>query len=518
MSPRLMTKRWPGPKRLVIGALLAFLLIKARAVATNNAALWRPRFATPAMVALDSTANRQFTAEIRASPAASQWHAVIANDLRAWPCQVVSTAYARINRGTEPGWQVNVRVPADTSPELFTLTISCDEGVSVQPQSVTVAPAFATNFYILHMTDEQIVNMKHTDPSGQYHHGVGTWEEMKWMQQPVNLINPRFVLVTGDQIDFNGALDGWNNWDNWGYRPKGHKTFTARETIDLENRLSNLYKDCHRGYRVAYMQTPGNHDVTPPGKRLFGSAIDWHPISVRNYETNFGQRSYSFRMGDFYVLLHDWSDAGLEQWAAADYAATWNDPGITYRLVGEHYHTVWDGAPDGNSAFRPASCDLLLIGHGHKVATMQSTPYWIYMDGPSFRYGRTGFFNFRRQAHGWTCDQTAGPRDQTRDTFPLFTANGATNLIRASQPDSMNLTIPQVTINNDLPQNFYDGRVRFVLPRGKYDRVNNGVILAEYNCAQGAKTAVLVRVNIPAQGAVTVSVPDAGSADTAAGE
>jgi hypothetical protein len=508
MSPRLKVVRGWGLGRFIIFGLLALVAVKSPAATTNDAALWRPRFATPALVALDNITNREFTAEVRASAAAGHWRATLANDLKAWPCQVVSAVYDRINRGTEPGWQIRIRVGADTSPELFTLTVASDVSVSEQPQAVSVTPAFATDFYILHMTDEQIVNALHTDPSGQFHRGVGTWEEMKWMEQPVNLINPRFALVTGDQIDFNGALDGWNNWDNWGYRPKGKKVFSERETMELENRLSDLYKDCHRGYRVPYLQTPGNHDVTPPGKRLFGSDLDWHPISVRTYEANFGQRTYSLRMGDFYVLLHDWSDAGLKQWAEADYAASEADPGITYRLIGEHYHTVWDGAPDGNWAFRPAACDLLLIGHGHTTATMQSKPYWIYMDGASFRFGRAGFFNFRRQTNGWSCDQTAGPRNPLVDTFPLFTDNGVTNLIRASQPDAMNLTTNQVTIINDLPQNFYDGRVRFVLPQGKYDRAGNGVILSEYDCVNGTKTAVLVRVNIPAHGTVTVTIPE----------
>jgi hypothetical protein len=66
-----------------------------------------------------------------------------------------------------------------------------------------------------------------------------------------------------------------------------------------------------------------------------------------------------------------------------------------------------------------------------------------------------------------------------------------------------------VTIINDLPQNFYDGRVRFVLNKGNYRKVTNGVILSEYDCANHTKTAVLVRVNIPARGSITVSLPRA---------
>ena len=185
--------------------------LDAESLPRNDGALWRPRFATPAIVALDSAADRQFTAEIKGVPSATGWSVTISNDFRAWDCPVISVVYSRINRGTEPGWQLKARVPANTPPELFTLVIACDKTVSVQPQSVSVTPAFASDFYVLHITDEQIVNELHTDPSGQYWHMVGTWEEMKWMQEPVNLIHPRFVIVTGDKIDFNGALDGWNN-------------------------------------------------------------------------------------------------------------------------------------------------------------------------------------------------------------------------------------------------------------------------------------------------------------------
>jgi hypothetical protein len=267
-----------------------------------------------------------------------------------------------------------------------------------------------------------------------------------------------------------------------------------------------MYKDCHAGYRVAYVETPGNHDVTPPGKLLSGSEIDWHPISVRIYEEEFGQRSYSFRMGDFYVLMHDWSDAGLRDWASRDYEAALDDPAIKFRLIGQHYHAKWSGAPTGNDAFRPAQCDLMLIGHGHQTVTVQTAPYYIYMERAAFFWGTAGFFNFRRTAAGWTCDQTVAPRDEAKDVWPLFTDNGAVKKVRASQPDTMNLT-NAVTIINDLPQDFYDGRVRFVLARGAYRTVENGTILSEYDGANDAKTAVLVRVNIPAQGSITVGVP-----------
>ena len=473
---------------------------------SDNAALWRPRFATPAIVALDSPVDRTFTAEVKAPSSVRDWSASIANDLKSWPCEIVSATYAAIDNDSEPGWQIKIRVPADASPELFALTIACNKCSSTQPQAVSVITDFATDFYILHLSDEQIVNQYHTDPSGQYYKMVGTWEEMMWMQQPVNLINPRFVMVTGDQIDFNGALDGWNNWANWGYTPKGKKNFSFQETSNLELRLSEMYEDCHTGYHVPYVETPGNHDVTPPGKLLAGSQIDWHPISARIYEQQFGQRTWSFRMGDFYVLMHDWSDAGLEDWAAKDYDMALNDPSIRFRLIGQHYHAKWDGAPTGNYPFTPTNCDLMLIGHGHRTLTAQSLPYFIYMDGATFFWGRSGFFNFRRSADGWTCDQTQGPRDVHKDVWGLFTDNGATRQVCADQPDTRNITKNFVTITNALPEEFYDGRLRFILPKGKYDQAVNGTILAQYDCLNNTRTAVLVKVDIPANGTITVSI------------
>jgi hypothetical protein len=477
----------------------------SQAAANNDDALWRPRFATPAIVALDSVADRELTAEIKASPAANGWSATIANDLKSWPCQVVSATYAKINRGTEPGWQIKISVPTNASPELFSLTVNSSEGASMQNQSVSVVPAFETNFYVLHITDEQIVNKIHTDPSGQYYKMVGTWEEMKWMQEPVNLINPRCVIITGDQIDFNGALDGWNNWANWDYTPKGKKNFTEEETTNLEYRLSDMYKDCHKGYHVAYAEAPGNHDVTPRGKLLHGTDIDYHPISASIYEQQFGQRSWSFRMGDFYVLMHDWSDAGLKAWAEKDYQSALDDPSVKFRLVGQHFDKDWNGAPGGTSSFVPKTCDLMLIGHGHVTKTVQTSPYYIYENRAAFIYGTAGFFNFERTSDGWKCDQTVAPRDEKKDVWPLFTANGETKKVRTDQPDPMNLTTKHVTITNDLPENFYDGRVRFVLDKGSY-RVKNGTVLAEYDCANGTKTAVLVRVNIPASGNISIDV------------
>ena len=482
--------------------IIRFLLVvlalpcAAQAATRNDTALWRPRFATPAIVALDFATNREFTAEISASKKAKDWSITISNDLRAWTCPVVSARYAKINRETKPGWVIKASVPADTSPELCALVVSCSEFTSVQNQAISICPSFTNDFYILHLTDEQIVNEKHNNPSGQFYNSVGTAEELYWMQEPINFINPRFVIITGDQVDYNGALDGWNNWVNWGYSPGQHRTFNAEEATDIQNRLIGMYKDGHRGYRVPYVEAPGNHDVPPVDKVLKGSTTKWHPIAVPIYEREFGQRSWSFRMADFYVLLHDWTEKNLRIWAAHDYEASLHDSTVKYRLIGQHFNT--------DQAFVPTNCDLMLVGHGHTTATMQTSPYYIYEDGPTFKYGTTGFFNFRRSTNGWVCDQTSAPRNKQKDVWRLFGNDGNPRSVRSNRADPMNIAENSITITNELPQTFYDGRVRFVLPKGNY-AVSNGKILTQYD-APGNRTAALVRVVIPAEGSATINI------------
>jgi hypothetical protein len=66
-------------------------------------------------------------------------------------------------------------------------------------------------------------------------------------------------------------------------------------------------------------------------------------------------------------------------------------------------------------------------------------------------------------------------------------------------------------ITNKIKFNFYDGRIRFLMPKGKYD-VKGGTKLGEYDYAEGNtnRTAVVCKVNIPARtnvdGSVTISL------------
>lgn len=63
----------------------------------------------------------------------------------------------------------------------------------------------------------------------------------------------------------------------------------------------------------------------------------------------------------------------------------------------------------------------------------------------------------------------------------------------------------QVTINNQLPFDFYNGRIRFLMKKGEYE-VNGGEILSLYDYEGGTKAAVVVNVNIKRNSVIQVFI------------
>ncbi|OIO03648.1 hypothetical protein AUJ67_00605 [Candidatus Desantisbacteria bacterium CG1_02_49_89] len=427
--------------------------------------IWAPRQANPAF----AEPGKDIIAEIRgdAGLSASLWSASLENDLRTWNCSVTYVAYGIINRGTENGWNLTVRVPADAPPELFKLNISHTAGGSASwINSVSVVRDFETSFYIIQLTDEQIDKDAAVEANG--HRSAGL---IGWAAPVVNLINPRLVLNTGDEVD-----DAWTNTDNkftW---------YTTAKTV----------------YRVPCVTVKGNNDD--------GVNAKW--------ESCFGQRSFSFIMGSFYVLAHDFTDGTLKTWAASDYNTNWNDPSIKYRLIAQHAWT--DANP---SAFIPDTdkpCDLMLMGHTHANGIKQSNPYYAVYTQSAENYANGGFFEFVKSGSGWSCSSPLSGHAGGSDNIQLVGDWGAARVSAAhALPDDGTQTANTITVLNKIQRNFYDGRVRFLLASGRY-AVNGGEKIAEYGYAGGTKTAVLARVNIPQAGAsdatVTLAVIKTGPA------
>jgi hypothetical protein len=456
------------------------LCLTAFTVSTQAApVIWTPRPHNPAFV----QPGDSFVAEVRDSSSRTpqSWTAQLSNDLRTWPCTVNSAVYSTIHHNTESGWRLTISVPADTPPELLDLTVAHPlSGTYVALRAVSVVNDFETSFYILHTTDQHVDNTTAVKANGSSSltWATGSTQSMGWAAPVINLINPRFVVYTGDNLHLYFSATDWCGM------------------TEAQHRCS-IYLDALKQYKVPTLMTTGNHDI---GWSDYVSIQQWRDT----YETLIGQRSFSFYMGSFYVLTNEWTSDEFLSWAKSDYTASWSNPAVKYRLIAQHYYdsaTGWTTVPDASHP-----CSLAIVGHNHTVNTLQTSPYLVYSDGTGQDYQQSGFYDFRRSPTGWTCMQASSHVSDV-DVFKLFGDWGTPGKVRSSFTcaNDGTQTSNMSTIINDLPQNFYNGRVKFLMKHGNY-RVAGGSIEAQYDYANGTKTAVLVKVNIIENTTTSVSI------------
>ena len=166
-----------------------------------------------------------------------------------------------------------------------------------------------------------------------------------------------------------------------------------------------------------------------------------------------GQRCFSFRMGSFYVLAHEWTSDQYLAWARADYDAAWSDPTIAYTLVGSHYYdglNSWVSVP---SAQKP--CGLFLAGHSHRTRTLQSSPFPVHTVATAQDHYRSAFFEFQRTAEGWRCPQETAHADgvNVHRLFGDWGANPAVSVTYHAPNDGTGTT-NTASITNALPHDF----------------------------------------------------------------
>lgn len=438
--------------------------------------IWSPRQHFPAFV----QPGGSFTAEVRGASnlPAGGWSASLSNELRSWSCSVSSPSFGSIHQGRETGWRLAISVPADAPPELFALTISNTAGGTAnRPRAVKVVLNFEENFYILQLTDQHVTNQKAVVPGGNASatYGNGSTDAMGWAAPVINLINPRFVAITGDNNQIYNSATSWCGM------------------TEAQRRI-RIYYDALQQYCVATVLVDGNHDV--------GYSDYTNSQAVRdNYETMVGQRVFSFRMGSFYVLANEFTYNEYLPWAKSDYAAAWADPSLKYRLIVQHYPAAFVQV-----AYATNPCNLMLVGHTHTTGTYQTSPYPVQVSGTSQDYEKASFYNFERTANGWTCSQATNHAEGL-NVWRLFGDWGSNAAVSAvfARTNNGTQTFNFVSIANHLPQNFYHGRVKFLMAHGAYT-ATGGTVEAQYDYNNGSNTAVLARLNLRSNATTLVSV------------
>jgi len=433
--------------------------------ASANAAVTiaRPSFGVPEFAEPGGT----FRAEVLGSSGlnTNQWAAFLINDLRTWTGKVERAEYGRyIDNNSTTGYQLTVRVPADISPEVFKLNIQHPVGgEATNRHAVSIVRSFADDFYILHYADPQAQTNDATAASGLTG-GNGCIQEIYWHTPVFNLINPRFLIDTGDELD-NSYVSGAHY---------------------------EAYKDAMDTLTVPVLVTRGNNDITANGS-------DW--------QGQIGQSTYSITMGSFYVLMNDYTVNTDYAWLTNNYASSFSRTGITFRLIGQHYYST-------NYAFSPHAGqypDLMLIGHVHSSATIQTTPYTILRTVHGCDYGKTAMIELFRGATNWACpsltNQPTGTAPGGNVIQPVGDWGGPRLTMISSLPNDGSAFSNTITIINNIAKRFWDGRVRFLMKHAPLGyKVGGGVELCEYDYAAGSNTAVLVKVDITSLASTVVSI------------
>lgn len=464
----------------VLPGLLIFIWLGlfAKNSTDDITSILSPRSHNPAFVEPGGTV----VIELRGSHATLDggWKSVLKNDLHEWEVEIKSLTRGKIHHGTENGSKLEIEVPAHTPPELMELAIYDSSGTRYRAvRAVSIVPNFEESFYILHQSDQHMTIEKAVEPGGKSSKkwGNGSKDALQWLNPIVNLINPRFVLHTGDNTQIYHEADSWGGIE------------------DAEARMARFI-DGISGYQVPTVCIPGNHDIGFPD---YIENREWRKV----YHRTVGKTVFSFTMGSFYFLGSEWTNPEFSAWAKQDYLLNYTNPAIQYRLLASHYY---DG-PEAKTTIAPAErpADLLLIGHNHRTRILQEDPYYVLSVGAAQDHQRGAFFYFKRDSAGWSTEQPMLHAEGV-NVHRLVGSYGAPTVFSLFSTDNNGTARSNsVSITNNLPLHFYNGRIRFLMERGNYS-IEGGEILSSYDYDNGKKTAVIVKVDIKENSVTELSI------------
>jgi hypothetical protein len=244
------------------------------AIGDTLTVIQRPLLNIPALVMVGDT----LTIECESDPVTSGWAVGLLRGEVEIPLQVYTSTY-------DPStlwWTITAGVPAVPVYELYDLVVTADGGIEdVSRHAVKVIHEFKDDYYFVHITDTHL-------PTHLYHYEDGAATDTSEMIDlreviaDIDIINPEFVLVTGDFIN-EGELEDY---------------LSARYYTRAQRMLAE--------FTVPVFLTAGNHDVggwswsTPPDGtarrdwwRFFGwkrlddppSGAPWH---TQNYSFDYG--------------------------------------------------------------------------------------------------------------------------------------------------------------------------------------------------------------------------------------
>ncbi len=257
----------------------------------------RPLLNIPALI----TPGDTLTIECQASSGTSGWTAELYHGQTQISLPVLSSSYDT----STLWWTLSAQIPAVSLYELYDLAVTASGGIADTTwQAVKIIPEFRDDYYFIHITDTHL-------PTHLYYYESGAdtdtseIDDFRAVIDDINIINPEFILFTGDAIN-EGELED--------YLDKRYYTRTQKLLTEFE---------------VPVFLTSGNHDIggwddTPPSygtaRRDWWRFFGWRRLDDPPPGAPWYTQNYSFDYGPVHYAGLEAYD-NYDNWRSAIYGS-----------------------------------------------------------------------------------------------------------------------------------------------------------------------------------------------------
>ena len=455
----------------------------ARALGDTLTVVMRPILPVPEIV----VPGDSFIIEAMAPQSTTGWAVQLVRGATTHPLSVDSATYG----SSFERWFLSVTVPAGIPAETYGLEVTASGGIYDEvDHAVTVRQSTASDFYFIHITDTHL-------PTNKYYYESGAdsdtteMEDLHAVIDDINIINPAFVLLTGDVIN-EGELEEF-----------------------LDKRYFTRTQRILRRFAVPVFVTAGNHDVggwddTPPSdgtaRRNWWKFFGWRYLSDPPSGDGVHTQNYSFDYADVHFM-------GIEAYNNYD---------------------RWRRSIYGDDSFTSAQLDWIVddIGTVSPATPIVAFHHRDFQD--QLNLGSLGI-DGALSGHIHYTDGNIGAHPFNLSTETVCAGERAMRLVRVSgssispsEPISAGSSgsglrllfdVPNngtnseitATVDNNQPENFEHGLVRFLVDASQAPyAVDNGEIVQ--TIMDGAVATCYVQVAMPAYSNTYVTIsPDESS-------
>jgi hypothetical protein len=474
---------------LLLSAIAMLLLTADPAIASRRAVgdtltvVMRPILPVPQIV----VPGGSFTVEALAPESTTDWTAQLTRGAAVIPMTVDSADYS----ASYDRWFLTVTVPVDTPAEIYGIAVTGSGGLlDVVDHAVAVRQSIDGDFYFIHITDTHLPTHKFYYESGA---DTDTTEmsDLHAVIDDINIMNPAFVLFTGDVVN-EGELEDFLN-----------KHYFTRAQRILQ------------GLDVPVFITAGNHDVggwddTPPpdgtARRNWWKFFGWRYLNDPPPAEGVHTQNYSFDYGDVHFIGIE-AYNNYDRWRRSIYGTdSFTSDQLTWLV--DDIGTVPPSTPivlfyhmDFQDQLNLGSLGVAgsLWGHIHYTdGNINATPFNLATDS--------------------VCDGERAMRlvrvsgATVTPTEPISAgANGGNLRLTFDAPNDGTQTEITATVDNNQPEGFEHGLIRFHVDAAEAPyQVDEGTI-TQTTVDNGVAT-VYVEVSMPAHSNTYVTIgPDDSS-------